>query len=152
MLYLATKTAWKVSKYGDFSGPYFCVFGPEILRIFHSVSWSSICNVLVFPRIINWRLSGSDFTELYTNHWSMLNISFTKSVSMFFKFMPLEKTLLPLAKLNLTFCWKKHKALIKITKKYNVQCKPLLDNSWNIYPITETWVYFFFVCSFWTTW
>ena len=33
-------TAWKVSKYGDFSGPYFPVFGPEktpYLDTFHAV-------------------------------------------------------------------------------------------------------------------
>ena len=41
-------TAWKVSKYGDFSGPYFPVFGPEktpYLSTFHAVLINSNFNL-----------------------------------------------------------------------------------------------------------
>ena len=43
-------TAWKVSKYGVISGPYFPVFGPEItpyLDTFHTVSVYSLRNSLL---------------------------------------------------------------------------------------------------------
>ena len=53
--YIILYTAWKVSKYGDFSGPYFPVFNPNTgkygpektsyLDNFHAVVWqgNSIC-------------------------------------------------------------------------------------------------------------
>ena len=50
-------TAWKVSKYGDFSGPYFCLFGTERTPYFdtyHTVPMSPMlitntCVKITFP-------------------------------------------------------------------------------------------------------
>ena len=53
---------------------------------------SPICNVCesVFPRIINWNLSGFGFLELYTNHSHTFYISCIRLVNMLSKFIPQE--------------------------------------------------------------